>query len=167
MLEWVEDAIPVGDYLNDRGTRGPENAGAHSRYYPGEWSNKRCREHLKSAPDDEKRKSFDEVCQRHSPCFRFFFLERFGDSPSAWYTAKMKYTRSVAMSSVVGHMLGIGDRHSNNILVHQKTGEVVHIDFGIVFEQGKVRINMQSVKQQQRNSGFIRLMLILAVCCNT
>ena len=36
-------------------------------------------------------------------------------------------------------MLGIGDRHSNNILVHQKTGEVVHIDFGIVFEQGKVR----------------------------
>jgi serine-protein kinase ATM len=55
--------------------------------------------------------------------------------------AKTKFTRSVAVSSVVGHILGIGDRHTSNILVHQKTGEVVHIDFGIVFEQGKVRFN--------------------------
>jgi ataxia telangiectasia mutated family protein len=52
----------------------------------------------------------------------------------------MKFTRSVAMNSIIGHILGIGDRHTKNILVHQKTGEVVHIDFGIVFEQGKVRI---------------------------
>ncbi len=33
--------------------------------------------------------------------------------------------------------MGIGDRHTSNILVHTKTGEVVHIDFGFVFEQGK------------------------------
>lgn len=26
----------------------------------------------------------------------------------------------------------------SNILVHKRTGEVIHIDFGIVFEQGKV-----------------------------
>lgn len=26
----------------------------------------------------------------------------------------------------------------SNILVHHMTGEVIHIDFGIVFEQGKV-----------------------------
>jgi phosphatidylinositol kinase/protein kinase (PI-3 family) len=26
----------------------------------------------------------------------------------------------------------------SNILVHQITGEVIHIDFGVVFEQGKV-----------------------------
>jgi hypothetical protein len=55
-----------------------------------------------------------------------------------WYDAKMRYTRSVAVNSVVGHILGIGDRHCKNILIHQGTGEVVYIDFGIVFEQGKV-----------------------------
>ena len=38
----------------------------------------------------------------------------------------------------VGHILGIGDRHTSNILVHTKTGELAHIDFGYVFEQGKV-----------------------------
>ena len=50
----------------------------------------------------------------------------------------MNYTRSVAVSSIVGHILGIGDRHCKNILLHEKTGAVVHIDFGIVFEQGKL-----------------------------
>jgi phosphatidylinositol kinase/protein kinase (PI-3 family) len=55
-----------------------------------------------------------------------------------WFDAKMRYTRSVAVSSVVGHILGIGDRHCSNILVHQGTGECIHIDFGIVFEQAKV-----------------------------
>jgi hypothetical protein len=56
----------------------------------------------------------------------------------AWHTARTRYTRSCAVNSIVGHILGIGDRHTSNILVHTKTGEVVHIDFGIVFEQGKV-----------------------------
>jgi serine-protein kinase ATM len=50
----------------------------------------------------------------------------------------MRYTRSVAVNSIVGHILGIGDRHGGNILIHKLTGEVVHIDFGIVFEQGRV-----------------------------
>jgi ataxia telangiectasia mutated family protein len=83
---------------------------------------------------------FDEVCERFSPSMRFFFIERFGDSVESWHVSKMKYTRSVAVNSIVGHFLGIGDRHMSNILIHQKSGEVVHIDFGFVFEQGKVSL---------------------------
>ena len=33
--------------------------------------------------------------------------------------------------------IGIGDRHAQNILIDTVTGELVHIDFGIVLEQGK------------------------------
>jgi ataxia telangiectasia mutated family protein len=55
-----------------------------------------------------------------------------------WHIAKMNFTRSVAVSSIVGHILGIGDRHLGNILIDQGSGGVVHIDFGFVFEQGKV-----------------------------
>jgi hypothetical protein len=118
--------------------KGGHQPGNHSIYYPGEWNHTLCRTHLSNSPLSERRRSYDEICARFSPVFRFFFVERFGHSMQAWHAAKMRYTRSVAVTSIVGHILGIGDRHSSNILVHKGTGEVVHIDFGIVFEQGKV-----------------------------
>lgn len=34
--------------------------------------------------------------------------------------------------------MGIGDRHVNNILIDKSTAEVIHIDFGIAFEKGKL-----------------------------
>ena len=36
----------------------------------------------------------------------------------------------------VGWLLGLGDRHLDNILLDSSTGELVHIDFNIVFEEG-------------------------------
>lgn len=138
MLEWVNHAIPFGDFIADKGGKRIDDVGAHSRYYPGEWGHVQCRNHLSNVQQNDKRSAFDAICDNNSPVFRFFFIERFGQSLETWYAAKMRYTRSVAVSSVVGHILGIGDRHTSNILVHQKSGEVVHIDFGIVFEQGKV-----------------------------
>jgi len=38
---------------------------------------------------------------------------------------------------VVGYILGLGDRHVSNILLDLITGEVIHIDFGMTFEQAK------------------------------
>jgi len=132
VLEWVDNTIPIGEYLT------PSKGGAHVRYYPGEWSHPLCRLHLNHSPLNVLRESYDEVCKHFSPAFRFFFLEKFSHSPQLWHGARMSYTRSCAVNSMVGHILGIGDRHTNNILIHEHTGEVVHIDFGIVFEQGKV-----------------------------
>lgn len=139
VLEWVDNTQCFGDFLTDRG----KNISAHSKYYPGEWGGNDCREFYRSVADDpnatleSKRQCYDKICDNYSPAFRFFFLENFKSSMEAWHTARTLYTRSCAVSSIVGHILGIGDRHTSNILVHTKTGEVVHIDFGIVFEQGK------------------------------
>lgn len=36
----------------------------------------------------------------------------------------------------IGWLLGLGDRHLDNILLDGSTGELVHIDFNVVFEQG-------------------------------
>jgi len=139
VIEWVKDTLPFGEYLKDKMSRGKAiKVGAHSKYYPGEWSYKLCHIYYSNTPSSQRREAFEEICRNFSPAFRFFFLERFNHSPEAWHTARMLYTRSCAVTSIVGHVLGIGDRHSHNILVHAKTGEVVHIDFGIVFEQGKV-----------------------------
>ena len=44
---------------------------------------------------------------------------------------------SRARSPPAGYIIGLGDRHSSNILVHKGTAEVAHIDLGIAFEQGR------------------------------
>lgn len=70
----------------------------------------------------------------YKPVMRHYFTEKH-KSPMSWFTMRLLYSRSVATTSIVGHILGLGDRHTSNILMDNKTGEVVHIDLGIAFEQ--------------------------------
>ncbi|KAJ7435254.1 FAT domain-containing protein [Mycena latifolia] len=51
-----------------------------------------------------------------------------------WLERRASYTRSLAVNSMVGHILGLGDRHPSNLMLERKTGKVVHIDFGDCFE---------------------------------
>jgi ataxia telangiectasia mutated family protein len=70
------------------------------------------------------------------PIFRFFFVERFPNAGD-WFVCRMRFCRHTATNSMVGYLFGIGDRHLNNMLIDLETGELVHIDLGIAFEQGK------------------------------
>lgn len=65
-----------------------------------------------------------------------FFLETWRD-PGEWFEARLRYTRATAINSMAGYLIGLGDRHCANILLDLHTGEVVHIDLGIAFEQGR------------------------------
>ncbi|QRV74273.1 phosphatidylinositol 3-kinase tor2 [Ceratobasidium sp. AG-Ba] len=51
-----------------------------------------------------------------------------------WLERRTTYTRSLAVTSMVGYILGLGDRHPSNLLIHRVTGKVVHVDFGDCFE---------------------------------
>ena len=55
-------------------------------------------------------------------------------SSEAWLERRTAYMRSLATSSVVGYILGLGDRHPSNLLLDRNSGEIVHIDFGDCFE---------------------------------
>ena len=46
------------------------------------------------------------------------------------------YARSTAVMSMVGYIIGLGDRHLDNVLIDMTTGEVVHIDYNVCFEKG-------------------------------
>lgn len=37
----------------------------------------------------------------------------------------------------MGWLLGLGDRHLDNILLDGRSGEPVHIDYNVVFERGR------------------------------
>jgi serine-protein kinase ATM len=86
---------------------------------------------------EERVRKYQAMCSRFRPVFRHFFFERF-ISPSVWYEKRLAYTRSVATSSMVGYILGLGDRHLMNILIDESTAEFIHIDLGIAFDQGTV-----------------------------
>ncbi|KAM7277000.1 hypothetical protein ACFE04_018866 [Oxalis oulophora] len=129
VLEWVNGTLPLGDYL----IGSTRDGGAHGRYGVGDWSFSKCREHMFNAKD--KRKAFQEVTDNFRPLMHKFFLERF-KQPADWFEKRLAYTRSVAASSMVGYIVGLGDRHALNILIDQVTAEVVHIDLGVAFEQG-------------------------------
>ena len=51
-----------------------------------------------------------------------------------WLERRATYTRSLAVNSMVGHILGLGDRHPSNLMLERNTGKLVHIDFGDCFE---------------------------------
>lgn len=64
---------------------------------------------------------------------RHFFTER-QYIPTRWFEMRLNYSRTAAVMSMVGHILGLGDRHVSNIMIDKASGELVPIDFGIMFE---------------------------------
>jgi serine/threonine-protein kinase ATR len=76
-----------------------------------------------------------EIVTQFTPCFHRWFLTEFVE-PTAWFEARTMYTRSVATWSAVGHVVGLGDRHCENILIDTACGECVHVDFDCLFDKG-------------------------------
>lgn len=143
ILEWCENTIPIGNYLvGERDLAGRSiKKGAHEIYRPKDWKPSEC---LKKVSDistikslEEKLSKFNEICDHIKPVFHNFFYEKF-KNPGEHFERRLTYTISVAVSSMIGYILGIGDRHVQNILVDLKTAELIHIDFGVAFEQGKI-----------------------------
>ena len=127
VIEWVLETTPLLEYLEK----------THISVNPGKWKWSACRQKISeaAAKDHQNRLGvYQEVCQHFKPVLHFFFLEYFKD-PDSWLSRKISYSRSVAASSMIGHVLGLGDRHGQNILLDKQTGEVVHIDLGVAFEQ--------------------------------
>ena len=60
-------------------------------------------------------------------------------SSESWLERRTVYTRSLAVMSMVGCILGLGDRHPSNLMLDRITGQVIHIDFGDCFEAAILR----------------------------
>ncbi|GAM91485.1 hypothetical protein ANO11243_095360 [Dothideomycetidae sp. 11243] len=69
------------------------------------------------------------------PVLHEWFTELF-PSPATWFASRLRFSRSSAVMSMVGHILGLGDRHGENILLEESSGGVFHVDFNCLFDKG-------------------------------
>ncbi|GJJ73027.1 serine/threonine-protein kinase SMG1 [Entomortierella parvispora] len=65
--------------------------------------------------------------------------ELWASSPtlSEWWRKSVRFSRSTAVMSMIGYVIGLGDRHLDNILIDFTTGDMVHIDYNVCFEKGR------------------------------
>ena len=136
IVEWVENTTPLGEYLT--GPCDAEYKGAHARYHPKDLSHAKAKQRMHSVAKEtlsKQKSTFQSICQSFTPCFRHFFIESSSNASEA-YEMRLRYSLSVATTSMVGHIVGLGDRHNSNILIDRKSGEVIHIDIGLAFDEG-------------------------------
>ncbi|KAI9676638.1 MAG: Serine/threonine-protein kinase tel1 [Trizodia sp. TS-e1964] len=130
VIEFVANTIPLHEYL----------VPAHQKHFPKDWKSTACRKKIadvQTKSSETRIKAYRDVVDHFHPVMRYFFMENF-DNPDDWFEKRLAYSRSTAAISILGHVLGLGDRHGHNILMDQETGEAVHIDLGIAFEQGRI-----------------------------
>ncbi|KAL9106135.1 MAG: hypothetical protein Q9227_008783 [Pyrenula ochraceoflavens] len=130
IIEFVQNTTPLHDYLLP----------AHAKYHPKDMKASQCRKVIQDAQNrsiEHRIQSYRKVKEKFNPVMRYFFFERF-PNPDDWFVRRLAYSRSTAAISILGHVLGLGDRHGHNILLDEHTGEVVHIDLGVAFETGRV-----------------------------
>jgi ataxia telangiectasia mutated family protein len=130
VIEFVQGTLPLNDYLNP----------AHVKYFPKDYRPNKCRKDISDAQSktlQQRVQVYRNAAQHFHPVMRFFFTEYFLD-PDDWFYKRLNYSRSTAAISILGHVLGLGDRHGHNILLDTHSGEVVHIDLGVAFEAGRI-----------------------------
>ncbi|THU91880.1 hypothetical protein K435DRAFT_967914 [Dendrothele bispora CBS 962.96] len=133
LIQWVPNTCPVRTIL--------------SKYYKDRgipvWSdqiNRTCIEikPLKESTYDSRVVSLfkKHVLSSFPPVFHEWFLETFPE-PSAWLHSRLNYGRTSAVMCMVGFILGLGDRHCENILMDENCGDMIHVDFNVLFDKGK------------------------------
>jgi serine/threonine-protein kinase ATR len=77
----------------------------------------------------------NQILEMYPAVLHDWFTDTFSD-PESWFAARLRYTRSAAVTSIVGNALGLGDRHGENVMLEEGTGGVFHVDFNCLFEKG-------------------------------
>lgn len=79
---------------------------------------------------------YKTMTKKYPPVFHNFFLHQFLE-PNQWYQSRLNFARTTAVWSMVGYIVGLGDRHCENILIDLRCGDVVHVDLAMLFETAK------------------------------
>lgn len=127
IIEFISGAEPMGSVIEE----------LHKRYYPEEINTKGCREILQKyveSPIDKRISLLKCLYKAYSPVLKKVFT---GVGPFDYYRQRKTFTNSFSITSIATYILGLGDRHPNNILLDVNTQELINIDLNLIFDQGK------------------------------
>ncbi|CAB3224272.1 unnamed protein product [Arctia plantaginis] len=158
LIEWVPNLVGLRPIL----VHIYKQKGIHT-------SNRELKEMMCSNKDpvEKKRRIYEEqLLPRHPPVFQEWFRRVFSD-PYGWYQARSAYIRTTAVMSMVGYILGLGDRHGENISFDSTNGDTVHVDFNCLFNKGeafewpervpfRLTHNMEAAMGPLRHDGMFR-----------
>ncbi|XP_055348071.1 serine/threonine-protein kinase ATR-like isoform X2 [Paramacrobiotus metropolitanus] len=88
------------------------------------------------APIEERLRLLDTMNARYKPVLHLWLSRQFPEA-SVYYASRLMYARSCAVMSIVGYMMGLGDRHCENIMLDQATALTMHCDFSCLFNKGE------------------------------
>ena len=60
-------------------------------------------------------------------------------------TIKTRFVNSLAISSAIAYIIGLGDRHLDNIMINT-SGYIFHVDYGYIMENPTIIFNMPEIK---------------------
>lgn len=124
LLEWVS---------NTRGTR-PIIDDLWKRLRPGVQQSVRELKELFEQSPDAYQTFTKQVLPRHPPVFHKWFS--INADPSVWLSRRLTFARSQALWCMLGYIVGLGDRHGENILLDTESGRMVQVDFDCLFGKG-------------------------------
>ncbi|KAI8852505.1 hypothetical protein BC829DRAFT_414483 [Chytridium lagenaria] len=134
MIEWVENATQLfvlfkrwqqrdhlAKFWQRKESDGVENAPPLPRPHASFHSklNAALKRHKTMANCSSSRRTVVDVCINN------YFLRK-----------ASKLQQLTAMTSILGYIIGLGDRHLDNIMLDLRSGNVIHIDFNVCFEKG-------------------------------
>nr|QDO16365.1 serine/threonine-protein kinase ATR [Lingulodinium polyedra] len=124
LIEWVSNTRGMRHIIDD----------LWKRLRPGHQQSVREIKDLFDHSKDLYETFTKQVLPRHPPVLHRWFT--INADPSVWLFKRLTYSRSQALWCMLGYILGLGDRHGENILLDTESGRMVHVDFDCLFGKG-------------------------------
>ena len=134
MVEWVNGSTTLRSVI-EQSMSGPKIAdhAAMREYLQKYPNNVAYLSEFRSSPQHSIQAFFDHVVSLTDKKCLERGLQRLCTTAAAFYELRNTFARTLGASSVASYFVGIGDRHLDNFLVDQRTGDIIPIDFGHAF----------------------------------
>ncbi|KAI9243451.1 hypothetical protein BY458DRAFT_561211 [Sporodiniella umbellata] len=131
LIEWIQNIVPLKVIVAEKlKSKGIDLQQVQQSY-------RVQRTNTVKATTTELTNMFKNVCESCPVVLQEWFSDIFPE-PTQWLESRTRYTKTLAVMSMVGHILGLGDRHAENILFDCTNGDTVHVDLNMLFDRGKL-----------------------------